>query len=59
MRRIKLYVTAIADENFVSEAQLPPFQSAPDVVIWGNRVFKRESDDAYIECFFYAIPIMP
>jgi hypothetical protein len=38
--------------DFVTEAEILPFTSYPDVVIWGERVFKQHHEFKYRECFF-------
>lgn len=42
----------------VGTAAIPPFQTPPDVIVWGVRVFRRDrtTSDTYRECFAYAIP---
>jgi hypothetical protein len=61
MIRVKLFT---ADGGFVVEGEIPPFQTEPDVLIWGERVFKfggMVQDGArllhlnYIECFSVAL----
>lgn len=57
--------------EFVAEADMPPFKVLPDVVAWGERVFKldEESSEAAVRLggavavykeakFFYPIPIV-
>jgi hypothetical protein len=36
MIRVRL---AIRDGGHVAEVEIPPFQSLPDVIVWGDRVF--------------------
>lgn len=48
MRRARLYT---ADFGYVSTVEIPPFQVAPDVLTWGERVFKHSTGDRYVECF--------
>lgn len=55
------------DGGLVHESQIPPFNEAPDVIGWGDRVFVRldmspetsaGADDGvvvYRECFAYAL----
>lgn len=57
------------DGGFVTEAVVPLFAPAPDVILWGTRVFispavdhvVRQSewaagDMAFVEAFAYALP---
>lgn len=56
-----------ANGDFVHEQEIPPFQTPPDVLGWGDRVFKlhaprpRGTTDAavYRECFAYALVPFP
>lgn len=43
--------TSVGD--FVGIVEVPPFLSAPDVILWGNRHFKlyQENPAIYRECF--------
>jgi hypothetical protein len=57
------------DGGFVHEQEIPPFNDAPDVIIWGLRMFVgpnidgpvsaqyRDADDTYVyeEAFAYAL----
>lgn len=52
--------------DFVHEQEIPPFQTAPEVIGWGNRVFKlhrtEKNPDGYTfyrECFAYALVPFP
>jgi len=45
-----------SDGQFVAEVQSPPFRQAPDVVIFGTRVFARRTDGQYYEAFAWAVP---
>lgn len=62
MKRYKLYAGTTQDKDFVTEVAVPHFiHGEPDVLIWGNRYFKRSGDVdqelnwKYIECFVYAV----
>ncbi len=57
---VKLYTR---NGGFVTEATIPPFIEAPDVVLWGNRVFTYyeavpDGWYRYNEVFCYAIPVV-
>lgn len=48
-----------SDGHFVAVVEVPPFKSCPDVVAWGDRVFRYEGWDpphrpSYLECFAVA-----
>lgn len=43
------------DGGLVVRAQLPPFNTMPDVLFWGERIFRHEQDGRYKEAFAYAI----
>lgn len=54
--------------DYVATREIPPFQSGPDVVGWGDRVFMRTTDTwqeqgeqlpVYVEAFAYAIVDAP
>ena len=40
----------------VTEKEIPEFTPAPQVIIWGDRVFKQSTHNNYIEVFAYCIP---
>jgi hypothetical protein len=44
--------------DLVAELEIPAFTAAPEVIIWGNRVFMHElgSDNTYTEAFAYVVP---
>lgn len=49
-----------ANGDYVITGIIPPFQTLPEVVIWGERVFRLASDDGeatpvYREVFFVAV----
>ena len=65
--KVKLFTSD--GDGFVTEAEIPPFNKAPDLVIWGQRFFVapnvdadvraaevRAGEIAYVEAFTYAIP---
>lgn len=66
--KVELYTSAgIAPRNLAHAAEVPPFiTGAPEVVLWGIRVFKlvkplpasREDTHKYIETFAYTIPYL-
>lgn len=62
MRRVDLLNRA---GDFVVSVKLPPYQTAPDVLIWGERVFKGPEHipglpcSSYREVFAVAIPAEP
>jgi hypothetical protein len=37
---VRLVVKAVEAEGLVHEATIPPFQTPPDVILWGSRVFR-------------------
>jgi len=52
-----------SDGGFVAAVVLPPFQVAPDVIVWGSRMFKAQggafpTDEGpgYTECFAWYAP---
>jgi hypothetical protein len=50
------------DGRHVANVEIPPFQSAPNILIWGLRVFTHHSTDGekmvYREAgFTYVVPI--
>lgn len=63
---IELYSSAgISPQCLAHRTRIPPFVTgAPEVVIWGNRVFTlakplppdRDDTHRYVETFAYAIP---
>lgn len=57
MRKVQLITGG--DRGFVAEVDVPPFLTMPDVLIWGERYFKRESDDLYVEAFTYWVAVAP
>jgi hypothetical protein len=40
----------------VATVKVPVFTEPPAVISWGIRVFLRQEDDSYRECFHYAAP---
>lgn len=40
-----------SDGHYVAWVEIIRFQVKPDVVIWGDRVFRRGPSDAYAEVF--------
>lgn len=49
-----------ADGQLVRDAEMPPFQTLPDILIWGQRFFRRdgvtsEGVPTYREGFTYAL----
>lgn len=65
--KIQLTVKTGTDHQItalVHEAEIPPFQVAPEVIIWGNRAFQRTSLGnaelvIYQECFAYVLIDLP
>lgn len=59
MKRVKLYSSLEGgNATYVTTAIIPDFQSMPDVLLWGNRVFKKtglEANPHYVECFAVAV----
>lgn len=68
MIRIKLFTR---DGGFVTEGEMPPFLTLPDVIVWGERVFiapqvdaavraaeHRAGEVAYVEAFAWAMPVV-
>jgi hypothetical protein len=56
------------DRGWVGTFDIPPFQTPPDVVIWGDRVFTRSvlpqfadvaRDQEYVEAFAYVVVTPP
>jgi len=64
--KVALYISAgVSPKNLAHEAEIAPFVTgAPDVILWGIRVFKlaspipanRDDTHNYVEVFAYAIP---
>lgn len=52
-----------SDGGFVAAFKDPAMASfkpvKPEVLFWGNRVFRRVSDTCYVETFFYAMVLPP
>lgn len=53
-----------SDGQFVHEQEIPPFNAHPDVIGWGDRVFKATGGGVdgywlYRECFAYALVPFP
>ncbi len=55
-----------ANGDFVHEQEIPPFTTPPDVIGWGDRVFKNHGTEKrpngytiYRECFAYALVPFP
>jgi hypothetical protein len=64
MHRIELHANRAAP-TLVTAALIPPFNTLPDVIVWGTRSFVRdphasEQDPSepfkYIEAFCYTVP---
>lgn len=51
------------DHAFVATVRIPPFQTLPDVLFWGQRVFVQldaaSSPPRYREAFAVAAPVEP
>jgi len=50
------------DRAHVAYLAIPPFQSGPEVIIWGNRTFTRDflqpgPYPRYVEAFAYMHPV--
>jgi len=60
MIKIDLYT---ADSQFVTTRSITPFHSLPEVIVWGDRAFRRlqpKSDpQEYVECFTYRVVDVP
>jgi hypothetical protein len=61
-----MFRLATKDGSHVADVQVPPFQSNPDVLIWGDRVFQFHAaisgggdpcSAEYRECFAFMVPI--
>jgi hypothetical protein len=61
---VPLSVALSQHQALVHEAEIPPFQTEPEVIVWGDRVFKRSGQDQlandppvteYTEVFAYAL----
>ena len=48
--------TAIGD--FVDTVAIPKFSKSPEVIIWGERIFKLYAPEVYREAFAYFIPVV-
>lgn len=56
MRKVQLITR---DRGFVAEVDVPPFLTMPDMLVWGDRHFKHEADDLYVEAFvFWIVPTL-
>ena len=44
--------------DYVDTVTIPKFQVAPEVVIWGERVFRLARPEVYREVFAYYIPVV-
>ena len=46
--------------DLVTELDIPPFTEPPQVLLWGNRVFRLVNQNQgvvlYVEAFYYAVP---
>lgn len=50
---VRLYTKA---NEFVVAAEIPPFEPPPEILMWGERVFRHESEDRYTEGLAWFIP---
>ena len=58
-----MYTVRLVTEKleFIHEAEIPPFCSWPEIILWGTRVFALlkpggERHATYVECFSYMLP---
>ena len=42
--------------EFVREIDIPPFVEAPNVLMWGTRVFLKTNENRYQETTYYVVP---
>lgn len=54
MNKVKLWTS---NGGYVTTVDVPNFVPMPEVLVWGQRFFTRESDIRYKEAFTYFIPI--
>lgn len=40
----------------VVNVDLPPFDTQPDVIIWGERFFRHDRGRSYVEAFTWVVP---
>ena len=66
--RIRLTTKAGVAACLVHETDIPPFQTEPEVIVWGSRVFKRAGAEQvgdgptvteYEEVFAYCLVTLP
>jgi hypothetical protein len=50
--RVELFTQ---DGGFVVAGVLPPFNAPPEVLFWGERVFRHDRDGRYVEAFSFAL----
>lgn len=63
-KTVRLYTGTTEEKGFVAEVKIPRFAHGgdPDVLIWGQRFFKRSGavdsnmEWKYLECFVYCVP---
>lgn len=48
--------TSIGD--YVDTVAIPKFKTAPEVIIWGERVFRLARPNVYQEVFAYYVPVV-
>jgi hypothetical protein len=63
---MKVILFSADGAGFVADAEIPPFETTPDVIVWGTRYFvapgvaigRQDSPEEviYIEAFSYVIP---
>jgi hypothetical protein len=41
--------------TYVATVEIPPFDPAPEALLWGDRCFVIKSRQLYYECFLYAV----
>jgi len=54
MLEVRLYVSPGREEQYVTTVIIPQFLTAPEVIIWGTRIFRKVTDQIYHECFAVA-----
>ena len=46
------------DGSYVTTVHVPPFQTPPEVIVWGLRIFVLDREAGkYREAFAYAVPL--
>lgn len=53
-----------ADRGFVTHVEIPPFDTPPEILIWGERFFQLDRNTAqhvvpeYLEAFTFFVPAL-